>query len=97
MKSSVELIQILNRILNVSTSEKVTLVKTLQNEIWNDESLQDKALNEILSELAYDLDFYEPNEIWKKESPNYYGDERLDEIIKSGIQRIEQEMLKKKL
>jgi len=89
MKSINELIQILNQILD-ENSNKVELVKTFQNEIWNNENLQDSALNEILSELAYDLDFYENNEKWKKESQNYYGDKRLEEIVKSGIQKLGQ-------
>jgi hypothetical protein len=90
MKSTVEIIQSLNYILDAKHPERTELVKKLQNAIWNDESIQDERLNEILSELAYDLDFYEPNEEWKKESPNYYGDERLEELIKIGIQKIEE-------
>lgn len=90
MKSTVEIIQSLNYILDAQHPERTELVKKLQNAIWNDESIQDERLNEILSELAYDLDFYEPNEEWKKESPNYYGDERLEELIKLGMQKIEE-------
>lgn len=90
MKSTVEIIQSLNQILESPTSKRTELVKAFQDEIWNDESIQDVELNDILSELAYDLDFYEPNEKWKKESPNYYGEERLEELIKSGIQKIEE-------
>lgn len=88
MKSILELIKVLERILNANSSDKAELVKSFQNEIWNDRGIPDNALNEILSELAYDLDFYEPNEAWRKESSNYFGDERLNEIIKSGIQKI---------
>lgn len=90
MKSTVEIIQSLNYILDAQHPERTELVKKLQNAIWNDESIEDERLNEILSELAYDLDFYEPNEEWKKESPNYYGDERLEELIKLGMQKIEE-------
>jgi hypothetical protein len=89
MKSTIEMIQSLNHILDAQNSERTELVKELQNEIWSDESIQDDKLNEILSGLAYDLDFYEPNEEWKKESPNYYGNERLEEVLKLGIQKIE--------
>lgn len=89
MKSTVEIINLLNYILDAQLSERANLVIELQNVIWNDESIHDDKLNEILSELAYDLDFYEPNEEWKKESPNYYGDKRLNEILKQGIRQIE--------
>ena len=60
-----------------------------QDEVWNDESIQNKTLNEILSELAYDLDFYEPNEEWRKVSPSYYGDDSLDEVVKAAIQKLQ--------
>ncbi|PGH40574.1 MAG: hypothetical protein CRN43_02190 [Candidatus Nephrothrix sp. EaCA] len=89
MKSTVEIIQSLNYILDAQHTERTGLVKKFQSGIWNDENIQDEKLNDILSELAYDLDFYEPNDEWKKESPNYYGDECLEELIKLGIEKIE--------
>lgn len=90
MKSIFEIVQSLKYILSVRYSERIALVKKFQNEIWNDESVRDERLNEILSELAYDLDFYEPNEEWKGESSNYYGDEILENLIKSGMRKIEE-------
>lgn len=90
MKSIVEITQSLNLILDVQDAERIELVGKFQYEIWNDESIKDEKLNEILSELAYDLDFYEPNEEWRKKSSSYYGEERLEELIKLGIQKIEE-------
>lgn len=90
MKTTAEIMQFLNYILEAPQPQRKVLVKKFQSEIWNDETIQNERLNEILSELAYDLDFYEPNEEWKKESPNYFGDERLQELIKLGIQKIEE-------
>jgi hypothetical protein len=90
MKSIPDLIKSLNRILEEHTSNRKVLIKELQNEVWNDESIPDERLNEFLTELAYDLDFYEPNEGWRKEDPSYYGDEHLNEIIKSGIKKMEE-------
>ena len=58
MKFTVEIIQSLNHILDVQHPERMELVKEFQNEIWSDKSIQHEKLNEILSELAYDLDFY---------------------------------------
>ena len=75
--------------MDSQSPNRTELVKKFQNEIWIDEEIQDEKLSEILSELAYDLDYYEPNETRKKESPNYYDDERLDELIKLGVHRIE--------
>ena len=88
MKTNIELISYLQSILEVQQPNRTKLIKEFQDEVWNDESIQDEKLNEILSELAYDLDFYEPNEEWRKESISYYGDERLEKEIKSAIQKI---------
>lgn len=62
------------------------LISEFQELIWNNENL-----NEILSELAYDLDFYEPNEEWRKEAPSYYGDDRLEVVIKTAIQKLQEQ------
>lgn len=75
--------QILELILK-DKNNRSSLIKQFQELVWNDENA-----NEILSELAYDLDFYEPNEQWRKEDPSYYGDNRLEVEIKSAIQKLQ--------
>lgn len=75
--------QILELILK-DKNNRSSLIKQFQELVWNDENA-----NEILSELAYDLDFYEPNEQWRKEDPSYYGDNRLEKEIKSAIQKLQ--------
>ena len=89
MKSSSEIIDKLKIILLEKEPIKLELIKAFQNDIWNDESLYDGRLTEILTELAYDLDFYEPNAEWKSEDSSYYGNAGLDQRIKSGINKIE--------
>jgi hypothetical protein len=89
MKSNVELIEFLQFVLKSEQPIKQELIKGFQNEIWNDESIQDETLNEILSELAYDLDFYEPNEEWRREDPSYYDEDRLEEILKNAILKLQ--------
>lgn len=91
MKSNVELIQLLQVVLDAEQPIKQKLIKEFQDEVWNDESIQDENLNEILSELAYDLDFYEPNEEWRKEDLSYYGNDRLEEVIKTAIQKLQEQ------
>lgn len=91
MKSNVELIQLLQTVLVAEYRIKQGLIKEFQDEVWNDESIQDETLNEILSQLAYDLDFYEPNEEWRKESLSYYGDDRLEEVVKTAIQKLQEQ------
>lgn len=42
----------------------------------------------ILSELAYDLDFWEPDSKLREEDPSYYGDERAREEIRLAIRKL---------
>ena len=74
--------EILKRILKEKENRK-QLIQEFQKLIWSDEKA-----SEELSELAYDLDFYEPNEEFRKEDPSYYGDERLEEEIKLVLQKL---------
>jgi hypothetical protein len=94
MKSNIELIQSLQIVSEAEHLIKQKLIKEFQDEVWNDESIQ---LNEILLELAYDLDFYEPNEEWRKEDPSYYGDDRLEEVIKTAIQKLKEPLWNRNL
>ena len=59
--------------------------------MWNGKGYgNDEKINEILSELAYDLDFYEPNKEWRKESPSYYGEEQLKQEVQSALEKIKE-------
>ena len=74
--------KILEKILTNKLNRK-RLISEFQESIWNE-----KNANEILIELAHDLDFYEPNEEWRKQEPSYYGDERLEQEIKLALQKL---------
>lgn len=82
------LIELLSLSLNTKDSDRLNYINQFQQIVWNDESFQDEAQNDILTDIAYTLDFYEPNKEWRKEDPSYYGDERLEEEIKSAIQKL---------
>lgn len=69
------MMEILKKILTEKLNRKL-LIKQFQEQVWNNENG-----NETLSELAYDLDFYEPDEILRKQDSVYYGDERLEKEI----------------
>lgn len=77
--------EILEKILNDKANRK-QLISEFQEFVWNDDNA-----NELLSQLAYDLDFYEPNEDLQKEDQSYYGDERLEKEIKSVIQKLKEQ------
>lgn len=79
----------MNEALAASGQERMLILKEFQDIAWNDVSIEDEQINDILTDAAYILDFYEPNEAWRKEDPSYYGDERLVEEIKSMLQKLE--------
>ncbi|HEY2583118.1 MAG TPA: hypothetical protein VGI43_15005 [Mucilaginibacter sp.] len=89
MKSPIEIIEILNKILKENEPFRTELIDDFQNDFFNDESVRDEALEMIVGDIAYDLDFYEPNEEWRKQDSSFYGNEKLEEIIKQGIIKIE--------
>lgn len=77
--------EILEKILTDKLDRK-RLISEFQELIWNYENAN---ANEILSELAYDLDFYEPNEKLRKVDSSYYGDDKLEEEVKLAIQKLQ--------
>lgn len=83
------MIEKLKQIIASDGVERKKLIEEFQEKIWNDESNPDNPASEILSELAYDLDFYEPNEKLRSEDFSYYGDERLREEITSALRKLE--------
>ena len=90
MRSRIELIKLLQCILEAESPSKDELIREFQEEVWNDESVQDSKLNEVLSELAYDLDFYESNDRWLENNLGYYGNDKLKNIMKNAIQKLKE-------
>lgn len=70
-----QIIYLIEKILN-NKSTRLNNIKLLQEIIWDSD-----LSSSVLSELAYDLDFYEPNLDFKKEDTNYYGDDELEEML----------------
>ena len=81
-----DLIEYLNLSLNSKDSDRLNYIKQFQQIVWNDESIQDETLNNILTDIAYILDFYEPSTILREQDTNYYGEERLEKELKYAIQ-----------
>lgn len=79
---------LLTKALNSSDKERQNNIKQFQNIVWNDTSIKDELLNDLLTDIAYLLDFYEPNEELRKEDPSYYDDNRLEEEVKLAIQKL---------
>ena len=75
-------------IQNASNGMELILIQDIQTHIWDDNTIDDEYLNDLLTDIAYRLDFYEPNAEWRKESPNYYGREKLNHEINWAIDEI---------
>jgi hypothetical protein len=75
--------EMLEKILKEKQNRK-QLIKQFQEHVWHHDALQ----NKILSELAYDLDFYEPDATLRAQDPSYYGDEQLEEEVKSALEKL---------
>lgn len=75
--------EILEQILSDKSNRK-SLIKEFQDRVWHSEGLHKK----VLSELAYDLDFYEPDSVLRAADPSYYGDEKLEQEIRSVLKKL---------
>lgn len=79
--------EILYRIINEKNNREL-LIKEFQENIWDTDPNLNDIEYELLSTLAYDLDFYEPNEIFRNEDSSYFGDEKLEELINEALEKI---------
>jgi hypothetical protein len=83
-----ELVDLLVRALH-DRPGRVEHVKRFQEAVWSTENLQAELENvRLLRDLAYDLDFYEPDDQARADSPASYGDARLEEEIRSALQQL---------
>jgi hypothetical protein len=83
------LIKLLNIALLSLGKTRLDAIKEFQNTVWDDNSIDDENINDILTDIAYILDFYEPDEEWRKEDPSYYGDDKLEILVKTAIQKLQ--------
>ena len=69
--------------------EKQKYTDQFRNLVYDDTSIQDEKLDELIMEIAYDLEFYVPNEEWRKEDTIYYGPDKLKSVLTLAIQKLE--------
>jgi len=95
MKNKVynELIILLKEILK---NEKIELISEFQNKVWDIKITEKDEVLEILSELAYDLDYFEPDQELLKEDPSFFNYDILKKEIKEALGKIERILKKKK-
>ncbi|UYZ60904.1 hypothetical protein [Hymenobacter latericus] len=78
-------------VVEKSPSEVLGLVQRFQKLVWNDQFSVSEAQAELLRELAYDLDFFEPDDKLRNDDPSYYGMDKLKETVLEALERINSE------
>lgn len=69
--------------------ERAHLIDRFQQMVWHDaEGVEVDWIQEVLQNLAYDLDFYQPDPEIRKEDSSYYGDDRLELEIRTALERL---------
>ena len=83
-----ELTALLNKIERTYAAERSKTIGLLQNKIWDEAELQNEELY-FLQDLAGDLNFYEPVERDREVALGYYDDDRLSELTRTALKKIE--------
>jgi hypothetical protein len=72
-----------------SQANRASRVKTFQECVWRTIGVGGGGDAErVLRDLAYDLDFYEADEHVRAESPELYGDVRLEKEIEAALGKL---------
>lgn len=82
-----EVCKILENIIYDKTS-RVNEIKIFQNIVWNEDESFTSEIDDCLSDLAQDLDYYEDNEKIRKEDSSYYGEERLIKELNDTLSKL---------
>jgi hypothetical protein len=80
---------LLYKVQRTYAHEQAEYIRELQNKIWDETNDLNDDLQEILSDLAYNLNFYERDERYRDEDLGYYGDDKLSRIVDEAINKIE--------
>lgn len=61
-------------------------IRSLQSEVWDtSEVLFSAELDELLRDLVYDLDFYEPDVVSRAFDRTYFGDDELEDRVRAAL------------
>jgi hypothetical protein len=84
-----ELVQLLELAIS-DRGRRAEHIQVFQNHIFGHEDLgfEHPEVEEVLRELAYDLDYYVPDERSRAEDPSYYGDDRVEQEIRSALRKL---------
>ena len=84
-----EIKSLLLKIQRTYAYERGVCIGRVQDIIWDEIQIDDEEFHQFLSDLAYNLNFYEQESRDREEEPGYYGDEKLNVILGSALERIE--------
>jgi hypothetical protein len=70
-------------------SDRLALIKRFQEIVWNTAAFKnEEACGGILRDLANDLDYYEPDPLMREKDPSFYGDDRLEQEVRTALERL---------
>lgn len=69
-------------------AQRQRIINEFQHIIWHSDDLPNSWEVEILRDLAFDLDFYEPDAKRRAEDVSFYGDERLEDEINAALKKL---------
>lgn len=71
-------------------SDKGRAIKEFQDYVnSNDDFLKlEERIQDILTELSHDLDFFEPDAIYRREDPSFYDETRFKEEVAQALEKL---------
>jgi hypothetical protein len=90
-----EIKALLNKIERIYAFERSATIGQLQNKIWDEPEIENEELRDLLSDLASDLNFYEPLERDRDEALGYFGDEKLLALTSETLKKIDKQLTSK--
>lgn len=84
---------ILQFLITTSKEKKIdsNFLKEFQLKVLNSKIIsKDAHVENLIRDLAYDLDYYEPDEIKRKEEPSFFGDEKAVELVTEAYNKLRQ-------
>jgi len=81
--------ELLHTIKRTSGWPRIESIRSLQNMILDEPDMPDDNIQQIFSDLAYDLNFYDNDPEGGDKALGYYGDDKLMEVVEAAIKKIE--------
>ena len=90
MEKIYQLRNILEKAFKTEGQERCDNINFFLKEVWEDEAITDEKINDLLTDIAYDLEFYEPsNGDWSIDTSIYYDGEKMDRMLDEAIKNID--------